>query len=101
METEIINKIQEGFANAEEHVIKTVLKELLKKDPTIEDFKNVSILRFEGVFEYYFLAYNNLKLGKIYRDFNLTGDNKMTVRFVPCEMDEFLEKAVINNKLNF
>ena len=43
----------------------------------------------------------NAIIAKIYRDFNLTDDNKMTVRFVPCEMDEFLEKAVINNKLNF
>lgn len=98
----IMTEITRKMAEAEEMVIKDVLRNLLKREPTIDDAKDIQILKIEGCFDWYFLAYKNLKLGKVTRNYDLEG-GKIGVRFDSCEMKDFLEPATTNNgtKLNF
>lgn len=88
MMAEITRKMME----AEENVIKDVLRNLLKREPTLEDAKDLHRFQQEGEFDKYYLAYKNLKLGTVYRNYNIEG-GKMGVEFVPFETNDFLEQA--------
>lgn len=90
--TDMMAQITKNFAEAEENVIKEVLRQILKREPTLEDAKDLERFQQEGEFDKYYLAYKNLKLGKVYRNYNIEG-GKMGVKFVPFEMKDFLEPA--------
>lgn len=90
--TDIVAQITKNFAEAEENVIKEVLRQILKREPTLEDAKELHRFQMEGEFDKYYLAYKNLKLGTVYRNTNIEG-GKMGVEFVPFEMKDFLELA--------
>jgi Na+-translocating ferredoxin:NAD+ oxidoreductase RnfG subunit len=90
--TDMMAQITKNFADAEENVIKEVLRQLLKREPTLEDAKDLHKFQLEGEFDKYYLAYKNLKLGTVYRNTNIEG-GKMGVEFVPFEMKDFLEPA--------
>ena len=90
--SDIMAQITKNFAEAEENVIKEVLRQILKREPTLEDAKDLHKFQQEGEFDKYYLAYKNLKLGTVYRNTNIEG-GKMGVKFVPFEMKDFLEPA--------
>jgi Na+-translocating ferredoxin:NAD+ oxidoreductase RnfG subunit len=90
--SDIMAQITKNFAEAEENVIKEVLRQILKREPTLEDAKDLHKFQKEGEFDKYYLAYKNLKLGTVYRNMNTEG-GKMGVEFVPFEMKDFLEPA--------
>ena len=93
-------QITKQMLEAEENVIKDVLMQLLKREPTLEDVKDLHRIQKEGEFDKYYLAYKNLKLGTVYRNTNIEG-GKMGVEFVPFETKDFLELAEINGKVTF
>lgn len=88
----MMTQITKNFAEAEENVIKEVLRQILKREPTLEDAKDLQRFQQEGEFDKYYLAYKNLKLGTVYRNTNIEG-GKIGVEFVPFEMKDFLEPA--------
>lgn len=90
--TDMMAQITKNFAEAEENVIKEVLRQILKREPTLEDAKDLHRFQKEGEFDKCYLAYKNLKLGTVYRNTNIEG-GKMGVEFVPFEMKDFLEPA--------
>ena len=90
--SDIMAQITKNFADAEENVIKEVLRQILKREPTLEDAKDLLKFQQEGEFDKYYLAYKNLKLGTVYCNTNIEG-GKMGVEFVPFEMKDFLEPA--------
>lgn len=90
--TDMMAQITKNFAEAEENVIKEVLRQILKREPTLEDAKDLHRFQQEGEFDKYYLAYKNIKLGTVYRNMNIEG-GKMGVEFVPFEMKDFLESA--------
>lgn len=89
---DIMAKITRKMMEAEENVLKDVLRNLLKREPALEDAKELHKYQQEGEFDKYFLAYKNLKLGTVYRNYNIEG-KKMGVEFVPFETKDFLEPA--------
>lgn len=97
---DIMVQITKQMMEAEENVIKDVLRQLLKREPTLEDAKDLHRFQKEGEFDKYYLAYKNLKLGTVYRNTNIEGV-KMGVEFVPFETKDFLELAEINGKVTF
>lgn len=88
----IMAEITRKMMEVEENVLKDVLRNLLKREPTLEDAKDLHRYQQEGEFDKYFLAYKNLKLGTVYRNYNIEG-GKMGVEFVPFETKDFLEPA--------
>lgn len=97
---DMMAQITKQMMEAEENVLKDVLRNLLKREPTLEDAKDLHRYQQEGEFDKYFLAYKNLKLGTVYRNYNIEG-GKMGVEFVPFETKDFLELAEINGKVTF
>lgn len=89
---DMVAEITRKMMEAEENVIKDVLRNLLKREPTLEDAKDLHRFQQEGEFDKYYLAYKNLKLGTVYRNYNIDG-GKMGVEFVPFEAKDFLEQA--------
>ena len=90
--SDMMAQITKNFAEVEENVIKEVLRQILKREPTLEDAKDLHRFQKEGEFDKYYLAYKNMKLGTVYRNTNIEG-GKMGVEFVPFEMKYFLEPA--------
>ena len=90
--SDMMEQITKNFAEAEENVIKEVLRQILKREPTLEDTKYLHKFQQEGEFDKYYLAYKNLKLGTVYRNTNIEG-GKIGVEFVPFETKDFLEPA--------
>jgi Na+-translocating ferredoxin:NAD+ oxidoreductase RnfG subunit len=90
--SDMMAQITKNFAEAEENVIKEVLRQILKREPTLEDAKGLHKFQQEGEFDKYYLAYKNMKLGTVYRNTNIER-GKMGVEFVPFEMKDFLEQA--------
>ncbi|MFI0427758.1 MAG: hypothetical protein ACH34V_12475 [Flavobacterium sp.] len=97
--TDMMAQITKNFADAEENVIKEVLRQILKREPTLEDAKDLHKFQQEGEFDKYYLAYKNLKLGTVYRNTNIEC-GKMGVEFVPFEMKDFLEPATNSDGTN-
>jgi hypothetical protein len=90
--SDIMSQITKKMANEERKVIKEVLRQIIKREPTLEDAKDLHKFKQEGEFNKYYLAYKNLKLGTVYRNINIE-EGKMGVDFVPFEMKDFLEPA--------
>ena len=90
--SDMILQITNKFAAAEDNVIKEILRQILKREPTLEDAKDLQRFQEEGEFDKYYLVYKNLKLGTVYRNTNIES-GKMEVEFVPFEMKDFLEPA--------
>lgn len=90
--TDTMAQITKNFAEAEENVIKEVLRQILEREPTLEDAKDLCKFQQVGDFDKYYLAYKNLKLGTVYRYVDI-GGGEMGVKFVPFEMKDFLEPA--------
>ena len=88
--SDMMAQITKNFAEVEENVIKEVLRQILKREPTLEDAKDLHRFQKEGEFDKYYLAYKNMKLGTVYRN---TNSGKIGVEFVPFEMKDFLEPA--------
>lgn len=85
-------KIIKSYVEAEDNVIKEVLRQILKREPTLEDAKDLCKFQQEGEFDKYVLAYKNRKLGTVYINSNFEG-GKMGIKFVPFGMNDFLEPA--------
>jgi Na+-translocating ferredoxin:NAD+ oxidoreductase RnfG subunit len=90
--SDMILQITNEFAKAENNVIKEVLRQIVKREPTLEDAKDLQRFQKEGEVNKYYLAYKNLKLGTVYLNTNIES-GKMGVEFVPFEMEDFLEPA--------
>ena len=90
--SDMMAQIINNFADVEENVLKEVLRQILKREPTLEDAKDLHRFQKEGEFDKYYLAYKNMKLGTVYRNTNIEG-GKIGVEFVPFEMKDFLEPA--------
>jgi len=90
--SDMMTQITNNLLEAEENVIKEVLRQILKREPTLEDAKDLHRFQQEGEFYKYYLAYKNMKLGTVYRNTNIEG-GKMGFEFVPFEMKDFLEPA--------
>ena len=86
----MMSQITKNFAEAEDSVIKEVLRKTLKRELTLEDAKDFHRFQQEGEFNKYHLAYKNIKLGTVYRNINIEG-GKMGIEFVPFEMKDFLD----------
>lgn len=97
---DMMTEITKQMAEAEENCIKEVLRQLLQREPTLEDAKDLHKFQREGEFDKYYLAYKNLKLGTVYRNFNLEG-GKMEFNFIPFEIKDFLEKATNEDSTKF
>ena len=93
----VLTEFIELVLKKEELIIKDVLKQLLKREATIEDFKKCTKYYENGNFDIQYLAYDGLLLGVIKR---LYEPNKISVEFTPFDEKNFLEQAVINNKFN-
>ena len=98
--SDMMAQITKQMMEAEENVIKDVLRQLLKREPTLEDTKDLHRYQQECEIDKYYLAYKNLKLGTVYLKTNIEG-GKMGVEFVPFETKDFLELAEINGKVTF
>lgn len=85
---------------AEEIVVKKVLKQLLGRDPTIADAKKCTSIFHNGNFEKYEFIYDNLHLGAIHRKwlsdaeraFDYLSEHKYVVMFYPVAF--YLQKSV-------
>lgn len=97
---EITEMLSAKMIEVERKVIDDVLHQLLKRKPTEEDYKNTQRYQQEGIHYHYYLAYNNLKLGKVFIENKIVNGN-FSVRFEPFGMDDFLEPATIGNKVTF
>lgn len=86
---DIMAYIANKMAEAEENCIKEVLMQMLKREPTLEDLKDLHKLQKEGKFDKYCLVYKNFKLGMVYRIFNLE-ESKVRCDFIPFETNNFL-----------
>jgi len=77
----------------EENVINQVLTSLLKRVPTIEDYKDCCFLHYDDCEDWYKLTYRGLLLGKIIRSWPTFEDTKFNfmVIFEPAKQEEFLE----------
>ena len=94
-------QITKQMMEAEENCLKEVLRQLLKREPTVEDAKDLQRYQKEGYFDKYYLAYKGLKLGTVFMNYNIEG-GKMGVEFVPFETKDFLELAVdVDGKVTF
>ena len=89
-------EITKNLVDAEEKVIKAVLCQILEREPTLEDAKDLQRIRKEGEFDKYCLAYKNLTLGTVYINTNIEG-GKMGVKFVPFENERFLRQLTSQN----
>jgi hypothetical protein len=74
--------------DAEEELIKTVLKEVLRKDPTEEDAKHVSRVFRSGVHDKYSLVFHNVTLGIVEMNFSPNIVNRYIIRFTPAHIHE-------------
>lgn len=91
---EIANEFIQKFIETEDKLLKQVAKNLLKREPTIEDYRDFQVLRMEGVEDEYDLAYKNMKLGTVKRNFHPDENGKAGVVFTPFEMKDFLEPVL-------
>lgn len=83
MQSQAIRKM----ANAEEEVIKKVLRQILKREPIIEDAKKCTCLfRRDNINQYDFI-YDGVCLGNIKRNFGKITDNipNFNIEFTPAE----------------
>lgn len=80
---DIIQMIMQEINKNEETLIKQVLKQLLKRDATLEDFKKVNRVFFGPQTEKYTLAYEGVELGTV--EYQNCPTNHFTVRFYPNE----------------
>lgn len=87
--SDIVTNIIKQRMQAEESVIKEVLRQLLKREPTLEDAKNLHIYQKQGEFNKYRLDYKNLKLGTIYRNTNFI-DGKIEIEFIPFKAEDLI-----------
>lgn len=90
--SDIMLSVNKQFLEAEEKVVKEVLRNLLKREPTIEDAKDLTKFYMDGQFDKYHLAYKNLKLGNVHFNMALDGKN-FGIEFIPCDTKDFLELA--------
>ena len=98
--SEITSKILSDFQGMEEECIKNVLRQLLLREPVLEDAKDLTKWQEEGEFNKYYLSYKGKKLGTVIRDFAIV-NNQIGVKFIPFEQYDILEPDVINGKANF
>ena len=98
--SEITSKILSDFQGMEEECIKNVLRQLLLREPVLEDAKDLIKWQEEGEFSKYYLSYKGKKLGTVIRDFAIV-NNQIGVRFIPFEQHDILEPDIINGKANF
>lgn len=97
---EITEMLSDKMFELERKVIDDVLQQLLKRKPTEEDYNNTQRYQQEGIHYHYYLAYNNLKLGKVFIGTRINNGN-FSVSFEPFEDKDFLEPATIGNKVTF
>lgn len=71
------------FIEAEERLLKEILFQILQRNPTTEDAKDLCRLQQEGVFNEYKLQYKGEIIGSIYSHFGI--DGKYGFEFQPCK----------------
>ena len=76
-------QIISSIHKAEEDVIKQVLKELLKRNPTFDDAKKVTRVFREGLYDKYTLAYDGSPLGIVEMNFSGIVPHRYCVNFTP------------------
>jgi uncharacterized lipoprotein YddW (UPF0748 family) len=91
-----MQEIMQQAIQLEQKVIIQVLTQLLEREPTKEDFKKVTRFFLKDENNFYYLAYENKKLGTIKRNFpdHNSKDSKYTVDFIPLEYKDMLEPAI-------
>lgn len=83
-----VETILEKFRTCESELIKQVLTQLLKREPTLSDAKDLTRYYPEDVVDRYMIAYKGLKLGVVKISFI-----DYCVTFEPLDNKEFLEPA--------
>lgn len=63
-----------------ENILKEVLRQILKREPVIEDAKRLTRYEYEGVFDYYDLAFDNVKIGRVIT----SGNKNYKITFEPA-----------------
>ena len=61
----IQDQINQAMVDCHEKVLKDVLRQLLKREPVLEDAKRLTRYTYQGVFEYYDLAFDGVKVGRV------------------------------------
>lgn len=69
----LMQKVISKMRDNEEQVLKTVVKQILKREPVIEDAKRLTKMFYEGEPLNYDLAFDGVKVGKVV--FDITGIN--------------------------
>jgi hypothetical protein len=90
-------KYYNAFIETKEKVITQVLTNILKREPTVDDFKKVTIVIKENAFCYEYLVYDNFKIGTLkigYSDKNMI----KSCIFQPFNDVNFLMPAFENGK---
>jgi len=92
MEDTITDTIIRKRNEAEEAVLTDILFQILKRTPTKEDFKDLTKFIPEGATGVYWLAYKNMKLGKLEFQMDFTR-LVFTWEFFPLTGKDFLDPA--------
>lgn len=80
-----LNNILQSYRDAEEKVLKDVLKNLLKREPSIDDAKKLVRVFENGVHDWYHLGYEGVELGIVKYNYYSPVSNSAGVEFVPNE----------------
>lgn len=96
----LMSKVVQDFIGLEEKLITQVLYGLLRREPTIEDFKKTTKFQQEGCLDEYFLIYDNFKLGTVKKNFDFE-NGKVGLEFIPFGGDHFLKQATKDGKVTF
>ena len=86
----MIDLLSSQISEAHENVIKDVLRQIHKREPTEEDAKDISIFQKEGENEKVYVAWRNLKVGIIQYVFD---EFKIGVEFIPFEFPDLGDPA--------
>ncbi len=92
-EPELVDLLITKIRELEENMLKDILRKLLKREPVLEDAKDLTKFYQEGEISWYWLVYKNMKLGLMRMDqCYLTKVYSWT--FEPVNGGDFLEKAI-------
>jgi hypothetical protein len=79
-DTPTVNCFQRAVIDCEESVIKAVIKEWLKRDIELEDYKKITRVFTCNDWDKYTLVYDMIPLGYVRYEFSF---ERVSVRFVP------------------
>ncbi len=102
VEDTISNILIENLLKAEEKVLIDILIKILGREPVAEDFKKFIKYKPDyGTEQHYILTYDGMKLGVVNFIHEMKEDRLIcSVTFTPFGEKDYLEPAIINNKVN-